>query len=178
LRYPVLLLALALAPVAQAEEHAAHTHGTADLTLVQEGEVLNIALDSPLDNLVGFEHAPANATQHAALADAGKRLADVASVVTLPAEAGCVVSAVDVDLPFSAADAGHAHEADGHGHADVAASYTFACAHPAALRQVAVRLFASFPRIQRIHAEAATDAGQGAATLSREAAQWALPVRR
>jgi hypothetical protein len=55
------LLALAAAltivnPVAHAEK--AHVHGAAELNVGVENDTLRIALESPLDSLLGFERAP------------------------------------------------------------------------------------------------------------------------
>jgi hypothetical protein len=170
-----------LSALAQAAPPAAHEHGVAQLTLVQERSTVTIALDSPLDSIVGFEHAPASTAEKAALSRAGERLRDVAAVLSLPAAAGCTVAEMDVDLPFAEGDAA-AHDAHGHdheegGHADVSASYTLDCTDPAALDALKVRLFDTFPRMRQVRAEAATAHGQGAATLTRDSAIWTLPAR-
>lgn len=194
----VMLTTLLLAALpAQAEQHA-HEHGVARLGLVQAGADLSIELSSPLDSIVGFEHAPADAAQTEALEAAMKRLEDPATVVALPAAAGCTSVTVDVDQPFGA----HAHEDDAqereaehdhgdehehehegedhdaHGeHADLAARYDFTCTAPAALEVLDVRLFEHFSRMQRVEVEAVTDRGQGAARLTREQRTWPLPQR-
>ena len=43
---------------AMAHEPGAHVHGVATLQVTQDQDTLSIDLDSPLDNLLGFEHAP------------------------------------------------------------------------------------------------------------------------
>jgi hypothetical protein len=40
--------------------HDAHVHGAARLDVVVDGPVLSLQLESPLDNLLGFEHEPRN----------------------------------------------------------------------------------------------------------------------
>jgi len=60
------LVALFLALTAHAD--SAHEHGSARLDVAVDGDRLHIALQSPLDNLVGFEHAPRNERQRTALA--------------------------------------------------------------------------------------------------------------
>lgn len=165
-------------PAALLAQGGAHVHGAARLSLVQEAGVVTVMLDSPLEAIVGFEHAPQNAAQKAALAKAAAALQRPESLVVLPAAAACRLTESDIDLPFGAGDAGHAaHE--GHGeHADVAASYTFACAQPDKLERLEVKAFARFPRLHRIDAEAATAAGQGKAVLDAAHALWSLPVKR
>jgi len=153
MRCAALLFTLTLSAFAQAAAPAAHEHGVAHLTLVQERNAVTIALESPLDSIVGFEHAPRTDAEKAALARAGERLHDLAAVVALPAAAGCTVADMDVDLPFAdaqgAAHDAHAHGHEDAGHADVEASYTLECAEPAALATLSVRLFETFPRMRR-----------------------------
>ena len=43
----------------------AHEHGAAKLNVSLEGQQLTIALESPLDGIVGFERAPKNAAEKA-----------------------------------------------------------------------------------------------------------------
>lgn len=183
MRSAALLPTLMLSALAHAAPPAAHEHGVAQLTLVQERSTVTIALDSPLDSIVGFEHAPASTAEKAALSRAGKHLRDLAALVSLPTAAGCTLAELDVDLPFTDDDApahaGHEHEHghEGDGHADVSASYTLDCTDPAALETIKVRLFETFPRMQQVRAEAATAHGQGAATLTRDSSIWTLPAR-
>src|SRR5690606_12673416 len=51
-------LALFGTPLAQAHDNKAHVHGSAVLQVVMDGETVELALQSPLNNLLGFEHAP------------------------------------------------------------------------------------------------------------------------
>jgi len=184
MRHLVVMCALMSSALAQAAPPAAHEHGVAQLTLVQDRSLVTIALDSPLDSIVGFEHAPANAEDKAALVRAGERLRDLTALVSLPAAAGCKLAELDVDLPFTDGDApahaGHEHDHghEGDGHADVSASYTLDCTDPAALDVLTVRLFETFPRMHLLRAEAATANGQGAAKLTRDSATWTMPARR
>src|SRR5690606_20886978 len=69
----ILSIALFFAVPALAQ-HAAHEHGVADLRVAAEGNTVVIEFDSPLDNLVGFEHAPRDDAQRMALRTAEKRL--------------------------------------------------------------------------------------------------------
>ena len=52
-------------------QHDSHAHGIGELNIVLEGNELAIELISPAANIVGFEHAPSNDEQKAALAQAG-----------------------------------------------------------------------------------------------------------
>ena len=175
-------LCLAMFAVAAGADGGAHEHGVAHLHLVQEGPTIILGFESPLDSLVGFEHAPRDDAQKQALHQAHDALEDVARMVSLPAAAGCAVDAVEVELPF-VEDAHHDHHGKGehaeHGeHTDAEAHYTFTCTQPSALTQLTVGLFKAFPRLERIDAEAATAAGQGKAVLRPTQATWTLPAPR
>lgn len=199
----VLLLSFAAGPLCA--QHA-HEHGVARLGLVLSGAELGIEWSSPLDTIVGFEHAPGNAEQESALAAATERLRDPAAVVSLPPSAGCQLVAANVAMPFDAHDAAehrdgdhdheheheHEHEAkheEAHGqdpghdaeamhgeHADLVVTYSFDCKHPEALRQIEVTAFGTYPRLQRVEAAVLTDSKQGAARLTRDDSTWVLPA--
>ncbi|WP_260851680.1 DUF2796 domain-containing protein [Denitromonas ohlonensis] len=157
----------------------AHEHGVARLSLVQDDTTITLGFDSPLDSLVGFEHAPRTEAQKKALTQARVTLENAAQVLTLPAAAACTLTSVDVELPFGEPGDKHAAHADDHsGHSDAEAEYVFDCAQPTALTQVTVGLFKAFPRLQRLDAEAATVAGQGKSVLRPAQATWSLPAAR
>ena len=75
----------------------------------------------------------------------------------------------------------HAHDeqddedaAHDDGHADLAATLTFTCAHPDRLDALDVRLFATFARIRRIDVQVAGATGQSRQTLQRPASTLRL----
>jgi len=51
-------------------EHEAHVHGLVEMTLVADGKTVEVAIESPLMNLVGFEHQAQTPQEHEALAAA------------------------------------------------------------------------------------------------------------
>ena len=178
-----LLAAASLSSAAHAQHtHGAHEHGAAELTVALDGQALVIELISPLDNLVGFEHAPANDAQRAALAEAGRLLSDADAMFALTAAAACRFEQADIESPSPTAalapaaghaDAAHAPPTRGE-HEEVVVAYRYTCLQPAALQRIDVRAFARFPRLREIRAEHATARGQGAAVLTPAAAALAL----
>ena len=177
-----LLAAASLPPVVAHAQHAhgAHEHGAAELTVALDGRELVIELISPLDNLVGFEHAPANDAQRAALAEAGRLLSDADAMFALPVAAACRFEHADIESPWpmaamapAAGQAGHAHPTRGD-HEEAVVTYRYTCAQPAALQRIDVRAFARFPRLRENRVEHATARGQGAAVLTPAAATLAL----
>lgn len=166
----LILLAGAYTPAGHAAD--AHVHGAARLDVAVDGPVLMLTLASPLDNFTGFEHAPVDAAQRAALQDMLDRLRD-AEVVFLPAPAaGCAPETIEIDMPFPVEGAAETHAHDhhdhghDHGHAELTAHYGYRCAHPDRLDTLEVRLFKAFPRLERLDAQIAGPRGQAAGRLT------------
>jgi hypothetical protein len=85
------ILALCLAMPAAAEiarQHAAHVHGEAELKLALDGTSLELELELPGMDAVGFEHPPRDEVQKAAIAAAIATL-EAARWLRLPEAAGC-----------------------------------------------------------------------------------------
>jgi hypothetical protein len=145
--------------------HAAapHEHGVGRLDLAIEGGSLTLMLEAPADSLVGFEHAPRDARQRAALAKARQTLERPAALFVPSAEAACTPAHTQVESPlFDGAPA----KAEASDHADITATYRFQCAHPAALRDVDVRLFQAFPRLKTLRVAVVGPRGQTALRLT------------
>lgn len=164
------LLALGLAPAAFAQHnHDAHEHGAADLRVAVDGKVLLIEFESPLDNLVGFEHAPRDQKQRDALANAERTLTRFDHLFALPTTAACTLKDVRLQSPWSHGSDPHKdrHEHEpGETHADLQVTYQLECAQPQALKAMEVKLFDAFSRVHRIKAETATPRGQSSTTLN------------
>jgi hypothetical protein len=155
--FPLLLIL----PLAQAAPP--HVHGAARLEITLEQQRLEILLESPLDNLVGFEHAPRTQRERQTLAATRARLENPAEVFTLEADAQCVPQPATVTIQ---------HEADGHG--EIEAKYLWDCARPQALQAITLRLFARFPRLRHVDVEFAGESGQKAGRLSAAAARFGI----
>lgn len=174
-----VLAGAALAPVtatAQGESHAAHVHGLARLAVVVDGAQLSIAFESPLHNLVGFEHAPRTAEQRETVARMMAALNAPADLFAPTSAAACSPLRIAIESPWLMGADGHDDHHDHHhdhdhdhgrdyDHADLYAEYEFHCDAPSELRGLEVGLFAHFPGIERIQAELATPGGQSAIRL-------------
>jgi hypothetical protein len=180
----LVVLSLALASAQAGAQHA-HVHGNAELQVALDGPSLTLMLSSPLENLLGFEHAPRTDKQKAAAQALAERLAKPERLFVPTREAQCSPVASVIDAPVlgwsgskggtvakEGAAAGrrpsaHKHDKpDGDGHAEIMAQFTFRCEQAAALKGVEVRLFDAFKGIRRINAQVAGPAGQKAARLS------------
>jgi hypothetical protein len=175
----VLAGAMAVASLAHAGK--AHEHGVARLDIGVEAGRVVVALDMPLDNLVGFERAPRTDAERAAVAAAVAKLREAATLFRIDGAAGCTAGKVELvaaafglgAAPTPAAAAAPAPAQD-HGHADLEGSYEFTCTAGARAGFVETGLFEAFPRLKRLEVQVATPRGQMKATLRRPNARIAL----
>ena len=184
MRHVLLALPFALLPLhaAQAanhehshahahEEHAsldAHEHGLASLNVALDGQTLEIQLQSPAMNLVGFEHEAKSDADKAKVAAARQHLEQPQALFALPIEAKCALQDSELDSPLFG---GHAHDehehADEHGHSDIDASYRFACANAEALQTLELgSFFGTFPGTEKLEVQLIGPSGQQGAELT------------
>jgi hypothetical protein len=160
------LLCAALALPGGASAHKAHEHGVAKLDIGFDRGRLTVTLDTPLDNLVGFERAPRTDTERKAADAAVAALRDGGAMFRVDPAAQCTPRAVEISSAPLKLGAGGRQAAEGH--ADLEAAYEFDCAGtPPAF--VEVGLFEAFRRMARIDVQSATPKGQRKAVLKRPA---------
>jgi Protein of unknown function (DUF2796) len=170
------LLTTALLPagaLAQSQRAGhAHQHGIAKLDVVVEGSRIDLALEMPLDNLVGFERAPRTADEKRRVDAAIATLKAGAELFRIDPAAGCTLrevalSSAALKLGDAAGAAGATAGAGGDGHADIDADIGFDCTQPARATQIEIGLFKAFPRLQRLEVQAATPKRQFKRSLKR-----------
>ncbi|MBH9393467.1 DUF2796 domain-containing protein [Pseudomonas aeruginosa] len=187
-----LLLALVLLPFAaqahddHAHDHAhgslgKHEHGVAQLNVALDGKTLELELDSPAMNLVGFEHAASTDADKAAVAKARAQLEKPLELFALPVTAGCSVASQELRSPLFGdkapahahkEKAGHEHE---HGHADIHAHYQLSCEKPELLKLLTLaEFFKRFPATQKIQVQLIGPDGQKGADLAPASAELKL----
>ena len=169
----MITLAIALSSITSAALAAgkAHEHGVLKLDVAIEGNKLTIAMEAPLDNLLGFERAPRTDAERKAASDVLARLRSPNQGTPLfaaDAAAQCTLGKAEVQAPVLEPGAKSAPKDE---HADLDASYEFTCLKPDALRTLDVGLFDGYKRIQRIEVQVAGPKGQAKVTLKR-------PVRK
>ncbi len=176
---PLLLLSLACLPAMAADDahdhhgnHPAHVHGVGKLDVALEGNTLTLHLDTPLINLVGFEHAANSGKDKDTVRAAAKTLREVGRIFVTDAAAQCKPAEIQLESAVLAPELlgektpASAQDAAGDGHADLDGDFTLVCASPGALNTVDVSgLFAAFPGFQRIDVQLATPKKQGAVQL-------------
>jgi hypothetical protein len=146
-----------------------HEHGVVKLDVALDGNKLSVALQAPLDNLLGFERAPRNDAERQAAAALLARLRspDKATALFAPdAAAQCVLAQPQVQA--AALEPITKRQAD-NDHADLDATYEFSCTLPTQLRALTLGLFDAFPRLQRVDVQVVGPKGQAKTTLKRPA---------
>ncbi|WP_137888608.1 DUF2796 domain-containing protein [Pseudomonas sp. 2FE] len=184
-----LLLALPFALLPQASAHAhddehehaehaslgAHEHGAGHLNVALDGKILELELENPAMNLLGFEHAAESPADLATVAAARAKLEQPLTLFSLPAAAGCTVTRQELESPLfgDQPDAEHEHEHDEHAkgeaaehqhedqHSEIHAHYRFSCTEPAALKTLDLReVFKRFPATHKIQVQLIGPQGQ------------------
>lgn len=141
--------------------HGAHVHGTASLDVAIDGNTLSIDLDTPADNLLGFEHAPRSAADKQQASRVAALLAQPEKLFRINPEARCSADKPLLQAPILGGSAAAGE------HNDIEASYGFRCANPAALANLDVLLFDAFPRLGSIRLQLAGPKGQRGMTLQK-----------
>jgi ABC-type Zn2+ transport system substrate-binding protein/surface adhesin len=156
---------------------------------------LEISLDSPAANLVGFEHQPSTDEQSQQVAKVKAQLENPTSLFDIPAAAECSLTKTELQAALMqvssdsetakpehkhAADkhehehkqAGekHEHEPEEHAHSDIEATWQFTCAKPAELGSLSTKLFAAFPAIKKLNVEWLNGDKASAVSLEQDAA--------
>lgn len=172
----LILCALAWAPANAADKHV---HGHAALEVAVDGDRLLIVLVTPLDNLVGFEHAPRSDKQKDAVRRMAAQLKNPGQHFFPSADARCkpgpVTLASEVidpwllgsDVPETTASQAAAKATRGkREHAELEAEIVFRCEQPEKLSSLEVKLFDAFRGVKRIDVQVAGARKQAAARLT------------
>lgn len=164
---------------ATASGSPAHEHGAATLQLSLEGDSLEISLDSPLNNLLGFEHPPVGMPERQQVLLMAKTLKQAQTLFIPTPAARCHPEGVTLSSPVLPPEmlggqgvGGQVKHPEPPGHADLDASWKFRCDRPALLHDIDVKLFAVFPRFRVIRVQAVVPEGQHYAELTSEHAQF------
>ncbi|WP_054886544.1 DUF2796 domain-containing protein [Pseudomonas sp. NBRC 111130] len=172
LALPFALLPLAVAHAHDEHDHdhahgtlGAHEHGVARLNAVLDGNTLELELDSPAMNLVGFEHMASSDADKAKVAAVRQQLEQPLKLFALASSAGCKEDQQELESPLfgdaaKADDDGDEHE-KGHVHSDINAHYQLTCATPEKLNQIDLApLYKAFPATQKINVQLIGPNGQ------------------
>ncbi len=154
-------------------KHDAHEHGVAEMNVAQVDNEIQIELETPAYNVLGFEHKPKNHEQEHLLDDVLEVLQKPADLFTISGMK-CKVGHVDVDSPFGKVkhnhdkhDHGHKKESSESAHSDFEIEYHFECKADAKSVSIdASNLFIAFPNFSEIRVQWLSNKKQGSTVLN------------
>ena len=174
----ILVLSAARGAAETERQLGPHQHGHGTLNLAVEGQTVQMELDVPGADIVGFEHEAKTPEDQAKIEAAEKTLAQPFALFVLPGEAGCKVTAAKVsivgetesdhDAPehehhdHTGAEEAEEHQAE---HSEFHAEYALSCSNVAAITAISFPYFGVFPNSAEL-----------AVTLITEKAQKAFQV--
>ncbi len=157
----------------------AHAHGAGKLGIAIEGRTVEIELEAPGSDIVGFEHSAKTAEQKKAVSQARALLAKPMALFKLPEAAGCKVASAKVKLVGGSHAHSHGHS---HGntkatsakpkeaetHSEFHAEYRLTCAKPDQIRSVELEYFKTFPRAESLEVSLIGAKGQAKQKATRD----------
>lgn len=170
-------------------QHGTHDHGHATLNIAQEGKNIELMLESPAANIVGFEHSPSNEDEKQILSNALETLKKGEQLFSFSPAAECTQTGFEIESELTEQMAHNdeheddhedehkdaheesdheAHEDDHEGHSDFDIHYQFVCNNPESLKAIELQFFKWFPLTKEINAQIVTDKRQFAAEFSAE----------
>lgn len=127
-----------------------HEHGVSKLKIAIEGKGLNMELESPANDIVGFEHAPENKNQRDTIQKALSQLKNMKGIFLTPSNAECII--MNVSGAFEV-------EKD---HAGFHIVWTIRCNNPENIKTLTTSFFKLFPKAEEIEVEIISSSGQKA----------------
>ena len=170
----VALATLGLAGAALAAPGQAHEHGAVKLDIGVEPGKITVQMESPLDNLVGFERAPRNDAERKKVDAAVARLKAADTLFKIDPAAGCTLATVTLASAVLKLGTPDPAEKAEEGHADLDGDFEFTCTDTARAGFIELGLFSSFSGMQRIDVQVAALKGQAKRTLKRPASRITL----
>ncbi|MEJ2045458.1 MAG: DUF2796 domain-containing protein [Reinekea sp.] len=150
-----------------------HQHGHGELQLVLDKDQLFVQLHSPLDNLVGFEHAPANDTERQAVVSMKETLADADKLFDFGKDSHCLLQEHEITVPETFMNHGEQDDDADHDHAELEALWQFKCKK--APNKLTVPMLSSFSRFQELDVQFLTENGAVAVELDSAEQEVTLP---
>ncbi len=140
--------------------HHAHAHGKAELELSIKAGAIRGVFRTPMDNLLGFEHAPKTQSQKNSVEQLRQRLSDATRFFAPNAAA----QGLPAPSSFSSAMFSGGGQ---NGHSDLEYQFGFDCNRPGELKSIEALVFEHYPRMHEIRTELVSEAGQRAVILKK-----------
>ena len=165
----ILTQVLSHGAMAQSHQHA-HVHGHIQLGVAVDGKQISVDIDTPLESMLGFEHAPRTASEKKLAAEWAQRLSEGSSLLRFNPEAQCKQTRADLNaavLGLGNKPASPSHDKDDGGHADLEGAWSFECGAPEALSSLELSFFKHSPHAQVMEVQWVRGSKQGKQTLKR-----------
>jgi len=141
-----------------------HEHGVSTLKIALEGQTLEMELESPANDIVGFEHAPENESQKAKIENALAVLKSKAGIFKTTSAANCQIK--DVSGEFEV-------QKD---HAGFHITWKIKCLNPRKIKNLETTFFQQFPKAEEIEVEIISASGQKAIEWENNTKKIKLPT--
>lgn len=176
-------LALSFPVLADDHQHSleAHVHGIGTLNIALENQLLELQLESPAMNIIGFEYQPTTEADIQSVKAAQNTLSNAAELFAFSPAAQCRLTSVSIDNALLKGSGAHEHDHDHdhdhesqheadiaeHQHNDISAHYQYHCATPAQLNSIDLAgLFKLFTQTEKIQVQLIVGDHQQGAELS------------
>lgn len=186
--FAISLVTFTHAVHAEQRQLGPHEHGHGNLNIAVEGNRVQMELDVPGVDIVGFEHEATTPEQKAQIKNAVAQLTDVLKQFVLTAAASCKLAKADVEVRLGGeheheheggkeADKEHGHEKGEHKesahdgeerHSEFNATYTLDCASPEQIKSIHFAYFKSFPNAKSLSVKIVSDKQQGSFEVTAE----------
>lgn len=152
------------------EQHGSHEHGVAHLTIAVGGTGLDIALETPAANILGFEQDATSDQDKKTLEAQKAKLETPKALFSVNDTANCKPVATKVLSPLFEEHTKHEQEShEEQSHNDIDANWSFNCENSKAIENVTVNLFSAFPNgFEQIKVDWISDASASTVTLKKD----------
>jgi len=145
-----------------------HEHGVSTLKIAIEGQNVQMELESPANDIVGFEHAPENNKQKADVENALSLLRKANGVFIPSSEAKCITNENSAEFEI---EEGHSET-----HSGFHVLWKLTCSNPKQLKNLETTFFELFPKAHEIEVEVISVSGQQAIEWENDIKKIKLPT--
>ena len=145
-----------------------HEHGVSTLKIAIEGQNVQMELESPGNDIVGFEHAPENDNQKADVESALSQLKNEAGFFIPSSEANCKIKENSAEFEIE--------EGDSETHSAFHVIWKMKCSNPSQFTNLETTFFQLFPKAKEIEVEIISESGQKAMEWESDTKKIKLPT--
>ena len=179
----ILVLSVAQGAAETERQLGPHQHGHGTLNLAVEGQTVQMEVEVPGVDIVGFEHKAQSAEDRAKIEAAEKTMSQPLTLFVFLGGAGCKVTAAKVSILGETDSDRDAHELDHHDdteakeheaeehegeHSEFHGEYALSCSNVAAITAISFPYFEVFPNSAELAVTLITEKGQKVFEVKRE----------